>query len=472
MSAAARAGARARPSGAAPVVPREHGHADTTPGGGRSALLRRAAVLILAGLAFAAILVSRQPQVLLDAQFWGEDGWCWYPDAYQNGWHCLFQPWSGYLQTLPRLMALGTLLFPLAWAPTLFAAAALALQSLPAVFLMSGRMAACWKAPAARPHLPAAPAGSGAGWRGRLLFALAYLGLQNSGETYVNLTNAQWYLALLAFLVLAGGPAASRAGKAFDAVVLGLSGLSGPFCVFLLPIALWAAWSERRMPWHRLAPLLACVLVQGSVIALTAHDGRVGTGLGATAALLVRIVALQVAVGAVLGQHGMLRLIGSVRWWGDALPAGIAAAWLALSLLAAWRGSTLLRMAMAFAAMVLAAALLHPNVSGALPQWQGMIWPAIGVRYYIFPMLAFIGALFTLAADRQVVLRCAGSAVLLLMAAEMPGDWRPNQAWPPEPGWAQTDFSAKAEVFATAPAGTRVTFGIHPAGAVMVLVRR
>ena len=145
--------------------------------------------LVLLGILFAAILVSRHPKVVLRADFWGEDGWQWYPDAYNSGWASLLVPHTGYLETISRLGGLLVQPFPLAWAPTLFAAIALAVQVLPPVFLVASRVEDAWP-----------QAGS------RLVFALVYLGLPNSYEAFVNLTNAQWHLAVLAFLVVVRMP--------------------------------------------------------------------------------------------------------------------------------------------------------------------------------------------------------------------------------------------------------------------------
>ena len=410
-------------------------------------------MLLLSGFVFSCILVARQPDVLLNAQFWAEDGGNWYPQAYESGWRSMVWPWSGYLQSLSRLVALAVQPFPLLWAPTLFALAALAVQVAPALFLVSDRMDGPW---------PSRP--------GRAMFAVAYLTLQNSGEVYVNLTNAQWHLALLAFLVVAGDPPSSRPGRAFDAAVLALSGLSGPFCLCLLPVAAWAALRLRgRSRQERALVVLATVLIQGAFVLETAATGRIPQHLGASALLLARIVALQVAVGALMGEHTIGWLVTWAPWWSPFVPSAIAAAWLVLTIVSLWRGSPLLRQATFFFYAVFAAALWHPNVSPVVPQWEGMIWPGLGVRYYVFPMIAFLGTLFTLASDRAPAARTAGLALLVLLAAEVPFDWRPNQLWPPEEHWDVTDFDEQARWFQAAPSGTLVSLGTHPNGQRMVL---
>ena len=56
-------------------------------------------VILLAALL---AIFSRQPGTLLRPQFFAEDGWVWYQQAYNLGWfRPLFITQAGYLQTLP-----------------------------------------------------------------------------------------------------------------------------------------------------------------------------------------------------------------------------------------------------------------------------------------------------------------------------------------------------------------------------------
>ncbi len=70
---------------------------------------------------FATALVaifSRLPGAFLHPQFFAEDGWVWYQQAYNLHWlRSLGIAQAGYLQTLPRLVAGVTLLLPMQWAP-------------------------------------------------------------------------------------------------------------------------------------------------------------------------------------------------------------------------------------------------------------------------------------------------------------------------------------------------------------------
>src|SRR5436190_20207916 len=96
--------------------------------------------VVLVFLFFAAIVVSRRPDVLFNAQFWAEDGKMWYADAYNLGVILPFlHPAAGYFDTLPRLAALAGLLLPLGIVPLRFNCIAIVFQVLPAQFLLTSR---------------------------------------------------------------------------------------------------------------------------------------------------------------------------------------------------------------------------------------------------------------------------------------------------------------------------------------------
>jgi hypothetical protein len=392
--------------------------------------------------AMASLLVaSRWPDVILHANFWGEDGWVWYAKAREPGLVSLIQPHTGYLQTVPRLVALAAQPFPLAWAPTIFAAAAVAIQVGAATYLVSDRMSAAWPSTA-----------------GRILFALVYLLLPNSAEVYANLTNAQFHLAFFAFLVLASTPPAGWAGAGLDAFILVLSGLSGPFCIFLAPVAVLRAWRDRDSTrYWRAAVVLASCVVQIGVLSLSYR--RPGSMLGAGPRRLAVIVAFRVVLAALVGRHTTIKLGDLPIWQSNLLPLAVTFVASALTILACLRGSDLVRWGCLAGGLLFAAALISPA-----PMTRGA-WviisddPDWGSRYFVLPMLAWIGVLFTLAADRTLVVRVVGVCLIALLLVELPGDWHlsPLDTWRP-----RTDFVARARAFAHAPVGTRIEFPTNP----------
>jgi hypothetical protein len=405
-------------------------------------LLPRA--LLTAGLYI--VIWQRCPTILTRAQFWAEDGWAWYPDAYQHGWHSLFWPHAGYLQTISRLVALASLGAPLAYAPLIFAFAALAVQGAAPAFLLSPRMA---------PAIPSFPA--------RLVLALLLAALPGTNETFVNLTNAQWYLALLAFLVLCAAPAASLPQRLFDCCALTLSGLSGPFALCLTPVA-FLCWWRGRQRWQkwRLALITATALLQLGIL-FYAHAQRTPGQLAASLHGFTAIIAAQILAPAMLGLHRVLAQtqLGLTTPGGAGIALGACIAAAVLAAIAFRRGSWILRCFLIFTGMEFAGALFD----GIVPSWWLVMQSSPGGRYFLHPIIAWLAILLSLACDRHFLLRViggAGLAMVLLLA--IPSDWQ-------LPKLPRTDFRQQARAFTQSPPGTVAVFPIRPAGQ-MVLIKR
>jgi hypothetical protein len=413
--------------------------------------LEKPSTLVLLFFAFGALLFSRYPPVLLHAELWGEDGWNWYPDAYRIGFASLLLPDGGYLNSFQRLVAIAVQPLPLAWVPTVFAAVALLTQSLPAVFLVSSRMAPVW---------PNA--------RARLAFALLYLALPDVQELYCKLTNTHWHLALMAFLILVSAPPKTWTGRAFDAVFLLLSGLSGPFCLILLPVAFWelVVRRDRTSAW-RAGFLVATAAVQ-TVVLLQAgpHAGRSSAPLGAGPRALARILALQIMLQVELGLRTATRLLDTAAWQTNILPMMLTTAGAALAIVGLLRGSPLLRKFCLFTGVLLGTALLSPLASLTGPQWPVLATPLAANRYFTFPMLAWTAILFTLAGQRTIWHRAvAGLLLASLCIWAIPREWSHYLQLP------SNDFVSRARAFENAPSGTRAEFPVFP-GRSMVLIKR
>lgn len=395
--------------------------------------------LVFWGLVFAVGLFLRHPGALLMAQFWGEDSWVWYPQAYEQGAASLLNPETGYLQTFPRLIGLLVQGLPFHLAPTLFAVVAFLVQLAPPLFLLTGRLDQAWPDRASR-----------------LLFALFMVALPNSYEVQVNLTNSQWHLAILAFLVLQSMPPQGWGQRLFDGAVLLLSGLTGPFCVFLFPVALLRFVAARdRSHLIRLALVSLCVGLQAITYLHKAHQ-RVGTELGASLITGMRIIALNIEIGLLFGQHAAADVAGSALWWQHRSPA-IVLCLLGIAALtyACMRGPAIFREALLASGLTFAAALAHPQVSIDQPQWHVMQYSGWSDRYYIFAMLTLLGSFFVLARAPRPALKAAGVSALLLVTAACIRDWH-------FPFFPMSDFYTKAAEFERAPAGTVITYGIQP----------
>ena len=144
----------------------------------------------------ATLLVFRRPDAVFHAQFWAEDGVVWFADAYNHGGlRALLFARDGYLQVFPRLGAAAALWVPLVHAPLVMNLIALAIESVPPLFLLSTRMRNL------------GPLGLRCG------LALLYLFVPDSSEVHAIITDSQSQLAVLGCLVLiAEVPAPGGAG--------------------------------------------------------------------------------------------------------------------------------------------------------------------------------------------------------------------------------------------------------------------
>jgi hypothetical protein len=381
--------------------------------------------------------------------FWAED-FGWWLDAYQHGLTSLLIPQAGYMQTVPRLVALLEVHFaPLSLAPTVSFWAASLLNLIPVLYLLSHRSTPVSRSFAIR----AAIAG-------------LTVVVPAAAESIGNITNVQWHLALAALLVVLARPPRSRFGQAADLFVLLLSGLSGPFVIPLVVLALWY-WRGSNHP---------LAVVRGSVMGLCAgvevlawiltHGSRsTGASLGATWDLLGGIVGWRVVAEGTLGVAGA-RWLYDADTWGIWLPALLAVAGAGVLLYAALRGPAPIRLFLAYGAALLAAALLAPL---GPRWWSQMAAVGNGPRYYYMITLAWACVLLWLLVTRRPaivrVLAGIGVTVLLLIGV--------RQDWSAPPLREDGGFHAAARTFDTARSNQVVAIpgSLPPYASVPVLHR-
>lgn len=406
-------------------------------------------LLTAAWTALAALLFAHYPRSIVAAEFWGEDGPVWYAQAYNLGFASLLIPEGGYLNTLQRLLALLAQPFELAKAPTIMAAMALALQVTPAVYLLSKRLDKEW------PSLS-----------GRLAFAVLFVIMPNATETSVTVTNSQWYLALLALLIVAGDVPRGKIGCAVDVLVLLVSGLSGPFCIILLPIAAHRACrcptEERSQRIGRLVLLAVTATIQCLFIL---QGGRSVGPLGATPHLLFTIIAM-VPLQATVGQEGFMGLVRHGLLNNFWFPFACTLVTLGLIAAALAHRQRLHYEATFFVAVFLALALFRPLMSLTHPQWP-LFLSGGGSRYFLYPMLAWWGALFVLVSHGGRITRSVSLMLLIgTLGIAVPLDWGDRN------DYARTDFVERAKRFDASEVGTRMVFEIHPPGWYMELTKK
>ena len=420
-------------------------------------------------VAAAPLWLSHLPSLLLHAQLYADDG-AWYSAASLHGaLGTLLLPANGYLVLLQRSAAAVALAVPLIAVPALFNVVALLVVLGGVAYLVSPRMGAAIPRPAVRAAA-----------------ALVILALPNAYDTMGNLTNSQWHLALIAFLVIFATPPRGIAGWAVDIGVLVVAGLTGPYAVLLAPIA---AWRFRRERWQRRAGVVllvvaACAALQGGVALTQVGAERVSGPLDAGVVPLVTMLGRQLTLGLLSGAHGLTALMGTPLADDPVVLGLLAAVPLAVCAVVAWRGPDILRGLWAFALLTLVAALASPSIGP--PRWRQLGVPAgiahfhpHGIRYFLFALLAFALSLgwmawWGLLAGRRrtgtgrdagrLMVGAAAAALLLIAASQgVPRDW----AYPP---YLDEHWAAEVRAYELAPPGARVVLPINPAGWTMTLV--
>jgi len=396
------------------------------------------------------VLFLRNPAAFIHPQFWAEDGKVWYAEAYNQGpVLTLFKYHIDYFQTISRMAASLAQAVPLALAPLVFILVSAVIQALPVLFLFSKRF---------EKLMP--------NFYVKILLAAIYLLLPNTAEARISLTYAQWFLAILACMIIFGDAAKNLKQKIFDFAVLVLAGLSGPYIIFLSPIA-FLQWLKFKDKWRLVlfAVAVCCSFIQIAFIALLSHGGRVYPQLGVNLRLFFAILNRQVFVAAIIGQRGYLWVAGHVAWqlW---LFAATTILGLLLTAYALWKAGFEQKLFIIFGLLIFCASLFSPSVSDfSKPAWKVLYLANTGIRYWLIPMLAFVTILFFNAKKgTPIFLRSASILLLATMIIGIVADFNQNI-------YVDMHFSQYVQTFKTAPDGAKITIPINPPGWSMELIK-
>jgi hypothetical protein len=319
------------------------------------------------------VTLARRPDALSNPQFWAEDGAVFFQQAWNDGgFHELTTTYLGYLEEVQRLVAIPAASIGLRFAPALFNLVALAFQVAPACYFVSNRGESLVES---RPM--------------RVLVGAIYLLLPNA-EINLNLTNVQWHLAILAFLIVVAHPARHRWARIAEDVVIVLAVLTGPFCFVLLTIAGVWYWKHRFATTRVFIALAAA----GTVIQLTASalgPGRPHSDLGAGVFRFIDIAANRVFLGGSFGQdlHNTFLIANPQSGAGLVWAVVVVGVGSVITGFAFWRGPLPLRLFIAFGAVIFVGGLLSP-AAGTKAVWTHLILPADASRYFFIAQLAWI----------------------------------------------------------------------------------
>lgn len=389
-----------------------------------------------AGLLAFAVIFSRRPNVLLLPQFWAEDGRNWFADAYNHGGvYSLLLPEAGYLQTFSRIIAQLSQLFAMEYGPLFFAVAAILVQIVVVLFIVSPRLSNLLENRLMR-----------------LAFAAFYLMMPHSWETFANVTNSQWHLGLLSFLILIALPPEKRAWNLFDIAVVVVSILSGPLGLFLVPVAAAIYWKRREKR------TLLGILVAGGVVQLfflVTSIRPIQTELGMGTITLAEIFARHVFISPIIGSRGF-RAVSYIGLWNVFSAAAIAAAGIFFVVRAFIKANLELRLFIYFSAAIIAGSLYTPAVSSEPGQWKFLAQYDTGLRYWFIPSLClFVILIRTAVADPSSIFRSLSAGVVFLSVFGILADWK-------HPNLKDLNYKYHTERFNQTEAGTTVSIPINP----------
>ncbi len=197
-------------------------------------------LFLLAILLFTVALVYRRADAFTNPQFWAEDGMVFFVEQDHHEEFIPFQNYNGYIHFIPRTVSYLAKLtqVPLEWVPTFYNYFTCLIYLIYFYLIWS--------------FIPFQQ-------RTRF-FMISVIGfLPIAFEVYMNLTNVQWFSALILILLffdLKIKEIRSSIGLSFFVL---LAGLTGPFSMMFLPILIWKGWKWRTQVFN-LIPLIIAVL--------------------------------------------------------------------------------------------------------------------------------------------------------------------------------------------------------------------
>ncbi|MBF0463901.1 MAG: hypothetical protein HQK88_01895 [Nitrospirae bacterium] len=412
-------------------------------------------LFFIAFAVFSLITVLRRVDVLLHPQFWAEDGFIWYSDAYasSNSLQPFLVPVQRYLQTLNRVGAYVSMFFDIKYAPLIFNIIAITVQIFPAMFFTSERFEQVVSK-----------------YYQRFLLGIVYLTLPGAFETHANLTNGQWRLALLMFLIVIASTSKKIWWRIVDCVVLLLAGLSGPLVFFVFPLALFQSYLKSfKTSISHLIVLAGAFLLQVYSFIFIVNPGalRSTATLGAGVSTFIKILAGKVLMTGTFGVRTYDVVMNWHMWQSGTLPVIIATLGICLTGYAFWRGTLELKLLMSLSILIFASMLVTPQVSDVQPQWTVMLGADAGNRYFLFPVLAWVIALIWLfvKAQNKFLKNTAGVLLVCMVLVGIPKDFfiMPYENY---------HFQKQVIEFKKLSPGQKYTFLINPAGWRMTLIRK
>ncbi|MGG8469053.1 glucosyl transferase [Rahnella sp. PAMC25617] len=409
---------------------------------------RRTLLWILLFLLVFIAITARRPDIILHAQPWAEDGRAFFQGVYNRGFiSYLISPQDGYYQTLPKLAFGIGLLFGVSKAALVATIIAISLRCAFVMFVLSQRF-------------------NFIKLQYRIVFCIYFILMPNAIEGYVNITNAHFYLSFYLLTIILARPPTSLPDKIHDLSILILSGLSGPFIIFLAPSLFIKRYSEHGGIMNAIKKInsfdvifTCCVLIQASCIIFGGVD-RPHTPLGASLGLLADIISYKVLFGTFFD-------LNSVQWVIDTKIANktifvfLVATLCYFTIKSGWRFKAFI----VFPVIALALALAKPIITLTGVQWPLFFIPIAGGRYFfITGMAVFCFTIFLI--DQNF--KKPTIALIIMMILLAPGFYRSFKM----PPLIDVGYNEGINKLQNALPGEKVIINTNPPGWSMELIKK
>lgn len=392
------------------------------------------------------MIILRRPDIITHAQPWAEDGRFWLQSAYNNGvLASLFLPENGYYQSISRLTYGVSLLFGLKHAALSANIIGILIRACFITFILSKRMVF-------------------APLMYRVTVAIYILLMPNIAEGYPNITNMHWYLSMYLLCVIMARNPETLFEKAHDYILLIISGMSGPFIIFIAPCLLLKRLHEHKGLVNAIKNinlfdiiLTLCFIIQTYTILASSGVTRSSAPLGASLQLFSDITFYRIIRGALIDNTWKPGINGNQA--SILLNAIIIISILYYAIKSGWRYWSILL----FPSLLLGFALAKPMMSLTDPQWPLFLSPLGGERYFFVTNIAFFCFIVFLASrTKKPVL-----AILCLNLVLSPLYIRHFTIYP----YFDVGYEKQISDFLSAPKGTEADIDINPPGWKMHLIK-
>ncbi|EPN8565025.1 hypothetical protein ACT35X_002863 [Enterobacter hormaechei] len=400
------------------------------------------------------MFVMRRPELITNAQFWAEDGRYWYHQAYMLGpLQSIILPQNGYYQSISKITASLSLALPLASAPLFFNVTAISIRCFVVMYLLSSRMSEFKLLP-------------------RFALAAFIIAMPHLSEVHANITNAHWYLSMWLFMILISTRPDGNYWKIHDYTVLLLSGLSGPFIVFLAPVVFLKLvdgdifrnpLSTLKSAFRKIDTFTAIFaivcLIQIVAILASSTAGRSHAPLGASLELLIKILSSKVFIGSFIPRDLTIDI-----WNAGFINYIIVAMCFFVITIVALKGTWKQWSMIIFPVLMLGFALAKPMISNNEPQWP-IIMTGGAERYFVIPNVFWVAILLTFIgmagnASKYLTMMFIVGIVYMSYFTYRIQPLRDN-------GWAKSVY-----LFDEASPGQQVNLPINPGSWEMILIKK